>query len=246
MSRRIIITAGGTVESIDHVRTIETHELSLVGVDRYYHFDISNISKGGFALEIARAFVQRALVDDELELTLIARRDLVKALSRSGDARKFRLVAFSSFNDLQKSIEAEIARGPVDAFLMAAAVSDYSPISVDGKISSTEEELVIRMVKNPKILAALRNRLGSRALLVGFKLLSGSTAEELIAVAQSQARKCHCDLVVANDAQRINWDTGHHPISLVTAESHVWDFAERRELVAERLVQEINMRLDAR
>ena len=60
--------------------------------------------------------------------------------------------------------------GNVDAVIMAAAVSDYRPADVqDAKIKKEDvgDELTLRLVKNPDILAAIAANPG---LLSGFKL----------------------------------------------------------------------------
>jgi phosphopantothenoylcysteine synthetase/decarboxylase len=222
MDLRVVITAGGTTESIDDVRTLEAVEIDgskEEALRRLTHYDISNISKGRFAVEIANAL--HTLIPD-VEVTIIGRWELVHELKRDQSLTWLRLVPFRSFTDLAQAIKEEIARAPIDIFLMAAAVSDYTPVAIEGKISSDQEELIIRLRKNPKLLSSLREYLGERTMLVGFKLLSGVTHERLIEVARNQVQRCKCDFTVANDAARINWATGWHPISLVSSEKEEW------------------------
>ena len=95
------------------------------------------------------------------------------------------VVQVRSTADLVRAIE-EATTDPVDLFFMAAAVSDYAPEQASGKIRSDRDELVVRMGRAPKILPTLRDQCGPDSFLCGFKLLSGVTSEELIAVARAQ------------------------------------------------------------
>ena len=105
---------------------------------------------------------------------------------------------FDSFAELRAGLEAEAAAG-ADLLLMAAAVSDYSPVPFTGKLSSGADEMILRMTRNPKLLDGLRSLFGDAARLVGFKLLSGVSRDELIAVASRQCRRASLDATVAND-----------------------------------------------
>lgn len=89
-----------------------------------------------------------------------------------------------------------------DVVVMAAAVADYRPADVaPEKIKKTAGELVIRLVKNPDILAELgaqRAASGQRLpVLVGFAVETG----DLIAYARAKLSRKGCDLVVANLAE---------------------------------------------
>ncbi len=87
-----------------------------------------------------------------------------------------------------------------DVVVMAAAVADYRPAEVaPAKIKKSHSELVIRLVKNPDILAELgASRGDARApVLVGFAVETG----DLIAHAKEKLSRKGCDLVVANLAE---------------------------------------------
>ena len=235
MCVRIIITAGGTTESIDAVRTLEVTDVdgsNEASLRRLSHFDISNISKGRFGLEIAKALRAQ---QPNAEITVIVKRELILESKSDPISESLRFIAFRSFKELQRAIDDEVSRGKVDIFLMAAAVSDYSPVAVEGKIASDQEEMVIRLKKNPKVLDSLRGRLGGEALLVGFKLLSNVSHERLIEVASRQLERSQCDFTIANDAARIDWERGWHPISVVSKTGEAWSFDGVRRDGAEAL-----------
>ncbi|MCB9677052.1 MAG: NUDIX domain-containing protein [Alphaproteobacteria bacterium] len=205
---KALITAGGTSEPIDDVRVV------------------TNLSKGRFGASIANALVARGV-----EVTLLASRALMEQPGWV-DPRVER-VPFGSFAELDRALTAHTATPP-DLLFMAAAVSDYSPIPADGKIRSTDDELVIRMRRNPKLLAGLRERCGRQTTLVGFKLLSGVSNDELVRVARAQLQKCRLDLTVANDLQ--TFGPGLHPVVLVTPEGGAIPRSGDKDAVAAALV----------
>ncbi|MBT3217878.1 MAG: hypothetical protein HN348_02195, partial [Proteobacteria bacterium] len=191
MTLRAIVAAGGTREPIDDVRVV------------------TNLSRGRFGATIANALAER-----KVEVTLLASADL--AGHPDWIDQSVHVVPFSSFADLAQRLDDAIGSNPPDFLFMVAAISDYSPIPTAGKIRSTDDELVIRMRKNPKLLATLRQKCGVSTFLVGFKLLSGVSADELFRVAFEQVRKNRLNLTVANDLQLLSRE--YHPVQLVTPE----------------------------
>lgn len=246
MALRIIVTAGGTVESIDSVRTLSSLELDGEPgreIPRLTHDDISNISRGGFLYEIALALCSK---DIENRVTLIGRTDLIKEVSSSPQPSNLTIVAFRSFNELHTALHEEMARAAADIIVMGAAVSDYSPVAVEGKISSDSDEMLIRLKRNPKILDELRRLAGPEALIVGFKLLIGVSHEYLTEVARRQALRSDSDLTVANDAKEIDWKRGWHPVTVVSQEGLLWKMADFRPPTAARLAHEFISTLECK
>jgi 8-oxo-dGTP pyrophosphatase MutT (NUDIX family) len=182
---RAIVTAGGTREPIDDVRFV------------------TNLSKGRFGAAISNALVGRGV-----EVTLLASRELASH-PEWVDAR-VRVVSFGSAADLDATLSRELAGEKLDLLFMAAAVADYAPVPVEGKIRSDADELVLRMRRTPKILGTLRERCGPSTFLVGFKLLSGVPAETLVAAGLAQVARDDLDLTVANDLRELT--EGAHPV----------------------------------
>ncbi len=206
---RAVVTAGGTEESVDDVRVL------------------TNFSTGRFGAAIARALMRRGI-----ETTVLASRALA---ARAGELPgPIRIVPFTSFRDLEAAIAA-LASDPPDLVFMAAAVADYSPVRTAGKIRSDALSLEIALTANPKLLPTLRGALGDRAVLVGFKLLSGVSAEELVAVAQRQAVGGRLDFTVANDLRELTGD--RHPIWLVPPTGNATRIDGHREDAADAIAE---------
>jgi len=211
MTKRInaVVTAGGTREPIDSVRYI------------------SNTSSGKFGLEIARA-----LAEKNVDTNLVASKLLAKFIATDEDRKRLNISEFDSTADLAEVL-GKIEKPNI--LFMSAAVADFSPTPEDGKIDSGKvDELVIRCHKTPKLLAGFRKQFGVETFLVGFKLLTGVTREELIRVARKQLQDYCLNLVVANDLATIK--DGVHPILVITPEGGVIPISGTKTEVARKLV----------
>ncbi len=213
---RAVVTAGGTREPIDDVRYV------------------GNFSSGRFGAAIATA-----LAENGVETTLLGSQEMLRHPELLDP--RLELVSFSSFEDLDRELTQLIEAGPPDLLLMVAAVSDYTPVRQPGKIRSDADELVIRMTRNPKLLATLRDRCGPQSFLVGFKLLSHVPPERLIEVAREQVSRERLDLTVANDLRDLQ--AGRHPVTLVPASGDTVQFDGDKPEVALALVNWILDRL---
>ncbi len=204
----ILITAGGTREPIDDVRVL------------------TNSSTGSMGAALARAAVHRGC-----RVTVLGS----SAMLSHPDwlPREVRRLPFTSFLDLEGKLLSSLKDDPPDVVFMAAAVSDYSPVPTSGKIRSTSPELYVHMTKNPKLLSRLRQAVGDACTLVGFKLLSGVTTEELLDVAGRQRRNCELDFTVANDLKDLQG--GQHPLHLIS-DQQIWHYRGPRDTVVGRVL----------
>ncbi len=162
---RVVVSAGGTHEAIDPVRFV------------------GNRSSGrmGYAIA-ARAHARGAAVV------------LVSGPSALADPSGVTVLRVRSAREMRDAVL--VAAGSADLVVMAAAVADYRPADVSvEKIKKTDGELVLRMVKNPDILAELgAARRPDGPMLVGFAL----ETSDLVAHAREKLARKGCDLVVAN------------------------------------------------
>lgn len=87
-----------------------------------------------------------------------------------------------------------------DLVVMAAAVSDYRPRSVEGrKMKKGSETLAVELVRNPDILAELgQSREEKHCVLVGF----AAETDHLVANAEKKLKDKNLDMIVANDVSR--------------------------------------------
>ncbi|MFT3922345.1 MAG: bifunctional phosphopantothenoylcysteine decarboxylase/phosphopantothenate--cysteine ligase CoaBC [Myxococcales bacterium] len=155
---------------------------------------LSNRSSGRMGYAIAERAVQRGadvvLVSGPVNLTPPA---------------GCRVVQVRSALEMHAAVMAE--REQVDAVVMTAAVADYRAAEIGGQKLKKTDELTLKLVKNPDILADLgAARAGKRPVLVGFAL----ETQNVIGYAQEKLQKKKVDLVVANHANDgLGGDTNH-------------------------------------
>lgn len=175
--KRILITAGGTREPIDPVRFM------------------GNRSSGKQGVAIAASAASRGAA-----VTLIGA-NLEVPVPTSVTA-----IAVGSALELS---EATLAAAPeADVVIMAAAVADYRPESVMGEKITKDvqgDELTIRLVKNPDILATLSARNLPHHIIVGFAAETEPDDAKLHDRARAKLERKGCDFLVVN---RVSWTEG--------------------------------------
>ena len=105
----------------------------------------------------------------------------------------------------------------------------------DNKISSYEENLIIKLKRTPKIISMIKD-LSPNTLLVGFKLLDKVSKKKLLDVALRLKEKNKCDLVVANDLSKIN--KNHHKAFIIRDKNNYIEVSNKEE-IADKLTYEV-------
>ena len=163
--RRVVVTAGGTHEPIDPVRFI------------------GNRASGRMGYALATEARDRGA-----QVTLISGPTLLPPPPAVD------LVQIETALELREAVHAAITGA--DLLIMNAAVADFRPAQmIDQKIKKGDaEELTLRLVRNPDILAELADR--HDLIKIGF----AAETENLLEYARSKVARKGLDLVVANDA----------------------------------------------
>lgn len=206
---KILITSGGTKIPIDSVR------------------HIANMSKGTFGSKIAA----QALLGGHKVIFLAAKNSktpytytvnmladnnpsLAQAAILNEFSNNYDLHTYETYDDYAFVLEKLIKKEKPDAVVLAAAVSDYGCKQMNGKIRS-KDDLIIELFALPKIISKIHEWCPTTKL-VGFKLLVGSTKQELIEAAKKSYEQNHCAFVVANDLRDIK--QGKHKLQIVDTE----------------------------
>lgn len=170
--KRLVITAGPTVEDLDPVRSLTNN----------------SSGKMGFALAASAAACGAAvhLIAGPVPLATpagVERTDVRSAL------------------DMQRALKSALGADLVaaDALLMCAAIADYRPRQRHvSKLKRGDASLMLELVPNPDLLAEIGvARRGRTPLLVGFALES-LQGEALVAAARVKLAAKHVDAIVAN------------------------------------------------
>jgi phosphopantothenoylcysteine decarboxylase/phosphopantothenate--cysteine ligase len=201
--RRVVVSAGGTHEPLDPVRYI------------------GNRASGrmGFALaSAARDYGARVV--------------LIAGPTALPPPPAVELVRVETALQLRDAVHAAI--DGADLLIMNAAVADFRPAELSSvKIKKgDDEELIVRLVRNPDILAGLAAR---RDLIkVGF----AAETNDLVAYAQSKLDRKGLDLIVANEAVA---SIGHDDIQVALVDAHGVETLPRqpKELAAQAVIDSI-------
>ena len=214
----ILITAGGTTEKIDNVRSI------------------SNASTGRLGRLIANAFSARTEVGKIFYVC-------GKTAARS-ESEKAEIIYIDSVASVESALRDLFARATVDIIIHSMAVSDYRVKTVttvsefgkttldSGKISSDVDDLLLVMERTPKIIAMFQ-QMAPQSTLVGFKLLDNAPLETLIDRGFGVLTQNHCTFVLANDLNDIS--NGQHVGYLIDKAKHFTKF-ETKQAIAEAIV----------
>lgn len=163
----VVITAGPTQEAIDPVRYISNH------------------SSGKMGFAIAEAFAKRGakvtLISGPVNLATPAKVERIDVISAEQMAEQ--AVKFAQ----QSAI-----------FIGCAAVADYRVAEIaTQKIKKTNDndELTLKLVKNPDIIASVAHLTENRPFVVGFAAETQNVAE----YAKSKLQRKNLDMICAND-----------------------------------------------
>jgi phosphopantothenoylcysteine synthetase/decarboxylase len=137
--------------------------------------------------------------------------------------------------EYRMTLETVLRRNHIDIAFLAMAVSDFEPnVTFEGKIETPTESLSIPCQPTMKVIGQVRDW-APNIYLVGFKLLSRATEEQLIEAAEAACIANRADVTVANDLQTVR--SGSHEIHLVRP-GHAPETI-RTENIAERLVDRV-------
>lgn len=177
--KKILITAGSTWVPIDTVRVI------------------TNIFGGKLGLMIAETAHQMGA-----DVTLLLGAGRAVLFKKS--PRKLKIIYFKYFKELFSLLKKEVGSKKYDIVIHSAAVSDYTPTSVEKrKIKSGKKSLIIRLKPTIKIVDRIK-KWDPNIFLIKFKLEVGLKEKKLIAVAYKSMISSNADIIVANDLKKMD------------------------------------------
>ncbi|EKY3088071.1 bifunctional phosphopantothenoylcysteine decarboxylase/phosphopantothenate--cysteine ligase CoaBC [Cronobacter dublinensis] len=208
----IMITAGPTRERLDPVRYI------------------TNDSSGKMGFAVAAAASARGA-----RVTLVA--GPVALPTPAGVER----IDVESALEMEAAVQQRAQQQHI--FIGCAAVADYRAETISSeKIKKQGDELTLKMVKNPDIVAGVAALVENRPYVVGFAAETNNVEE----YAQQKRLRKNLDLICANDVslagQGFNSDT--NALHLFWQEGDKVLPLERKALLGQRLLDEIVTRYD--
>ncbi|WP_083396141.1 phosphopantothenate--cysteine ligase family flavoprotein [Frigoribacterium sp. MCBA15_019] len=223
---RLVVSAGGTREPLDPVRFVGNRSSGTQGAALAL----------GAARRGARVTVVAAALDGAVRQTIET--DAAVDVVEVGTALE---------------LEAAMAEHApaADVVIMAAAVADYRPLAVaDGKIRKDDsgDELTVRLVRTPDVLAGLVVRRPAGQVVVGFAAETAADRDELLSLGRAKQRRKGADLLVLNS---VGWTTGFGSddtaVVVIDADGDVVSEAEgSKATVAETVLDAVASRLAER
>ena len=232
---KILITAGGTSEKIDQVRSITNHSTGRLGktiAETFVHSSSARIDYVTTANAVKPETHEKItlhLIESTLELFTVLK-ELLK--NNTYDAI-IHSMAVSDFTPAFSLSEEQLATSITKEPLSPDTLSEW--FMTQEKVPHTEH-LVIVLKKTPKIISYLREWQPT-AKIIGFKLLVDVSKEQLLAVAQESILKNRTDYILANDLTEITAQS-HHGY-LLSANGEVKE-AQTKQEIAELIVQTIS------
>jgi len=209
--RRVLVTAGPTMEHIDPVRVV------------------TNRSSGKMGAAIAEEVASRGA-----DTTLILGPGTLTPPSG------VKTVRIESTSDLLQAVKKELREAKPDIVFAAGAPTDYAPTTVSPEKIKTRDRVRIdlELQATPKILEEIRTS-SPKTFLVAFKTEYNVPNEELIDEALKIIHEKNADLVAANDVARqgVGFQVNTNELYVVDGRKNVVHIplAEKRE-VARQLV----------
>jgi phosphopantothenoylcysteine decarboxylase/phosphopantothenate--cysteine ligase len=167
--KKILMTAGPTIEYIDPVRVITNQSSGKTGV-----------------------LLASELISAGSKVTFVYGPGIEKPPE---GAKVIRVLTSKEMFDVVK----QEMKKKFDVVIMAAAVADYTPeISSKKKIKSGPKRIKISLKKIPKIIDQIK-KWQKKVVLVGFKAEVNLSKKDLIRVAQQKLQDSKADMIIAND-----------------------------------------------
>lgn len=239
---KILITAGGTSEKIDQVRSITNHSTGRLGktiAETFLHSSSARIDYVTTANAVkpeTNEKIMLHLIESTLELLTVLK-DLLKNNVYDAIIHSMAVSDFTpAFSLSEEQLATSITKAPLSSETLPEwfTAQENMPQQAE-KISSNTEHLVIVLKKTPKIISYLREWQPT-AKIIGFKLLVDVSKEQLLAVAKESILKNRTDYLLANDLTEIT-EQSHHGY-LLSANGAVKE-AQTKQEIATLIVQTI-------
>jgi len=213
--KKVLITAGPTIEYIDPLRVI------------------TNQSTGRTGVLLAGEFVAAG-----------AKVTMIYGPGREKPPSGVKLVTVKTAKEMFLAVKNEMKK-KFDVVIMAAAPADYTPSNPSkSKIKSKNAKMTVKLVRVPKIIDSVK-KLQKNVFLVGFKALARVSKKELEREARKKMKECKADLMVANDvgSPRYRKNPQNNEVLIVDSKKVQASGWKSKEKIAKFIRKEIERRI---
>jgi phosphopantothenoylcysteine decarboxylase / phosphopantothenate---cysteine ligase len=208
--KRVLVTAGSTVEYIDPIRVM------------------TNLSSGKMGIAIAQEAKRMGAA-----VTVVYGHGIM-------DPPCVKIVRVSTGEEMYDAVLSELSSNRYDIAIMTAAVSDFAPLKKsDKKIDTQLGKVEVSLVPTRKIIDEVKNK-SKDTFLVAFKADYGVSDSDLIQKAYRKLKESDADIIVANDIGRKGSEPGSdkNEVFIVNKKKEVIHLPSKSKVqVAQRLLE---------
>ena len=213
--KRILVTAGPTVEYIDPVRVV------------------TNLSTGRTGVLLASELVSAG-----------AKVTLVYGPGTATPPSGAKVIPVKTSKEMFDAVKKEMKK-KFDIVILAAAASDYTVEQYShSKIKSSKKSLVIKLKQAPKIIDYIK-KWQKDVFLVGFKAETNLSKKKLEESARKKLREAKADFIIANDigSARYKKNPDFNEIMLVNSKKAVSSGWKRKEKLTKIIRKELENKI---
>jgi len=214
-NKRILMSAGPTIEYIDPVRVI------------------TNQSSGKTGVLLASEFISAG-----------AKVTLVYGPGIETPPRGAKIINVKTSKEMYDAVKFELKK-KFDVAVMAAAVADYTPMtSSKKKIKSNQKNIKLSLKRSPKIIDQVK-KLQKNVILVGFKAESNVSKKDLIISARKKLKESEADMMIANDiGSKYLKNTNNNEVFIIDSKKVRSSGWTKKEKIVKFICREIERKLE--
>ena len=212
--KKVLMTAGPTIEKIDPIRIITNHSTGKTGV-----------------------LLASELVSAGAKVTLVYGPGITEP------PKGAKIIPVQTVTDMFNEVKKQMKK-KFDIIILAAAASDYIPKNkYSKKIKSTRNSLTIELKKAPKIIDHIK-KLQKDVFLIGFKAETDISKKELVLRAKQKLRDSKADMIIANDiGKKYFKDIRYNELLIVDSKTVVTIGRNKKERIAKLICKNIEKRI---
>ncbi|MBM2852078.1 MAG: phosphopantothenoylcysteine synthase [Candidatus Nitrosotenuis sp.] len=206
--KKILITAGPTIEYIDSVRVITNQSTGKTGV-----------------------LLASQLVSAGAKVTLVYGPGTEKPPMGA------KITRVKTVNEMFDAVKKEMKDKKFDIVILSAAASDYTTQKTKSKIKSTKESLVIKLQKAPKIIDHIK-KMQPDVFLVGFKAETDISRKTLVESARKKLKESSADMIIANDiGSKYQKDTQYNEVLIIDNSGKVISSGRKKKVEISKFIR---------
>ena len=213
--KRVLITAGPTIEYIDPVRVITNQSSGKTGV----------------------------LLTSEL-ISAGAKVTLIYGPGKELPPKGAKIVNIQTLEEMFNAVRSEMKR-KFDIVILAAAASDYTPEKPSAKkIKSNLDKIILKLKRAPKIIDEIK-KIQRDVFLIGFKAEANISKERLVKESRKKIKESGADLIIANDVgiKKYKENPDYNNVVIVDSKKIIESGWKTKSKIAKLIRNEIEKRI---